>query len=152
MTASTPPSISSIFYHHYAIIVGISSTMRSTILAISLALVLPARAFDCALTASGIQYDLKPLGGLRTATHTSSTPPTSNEDRVLMSLCGDIGSEDGVSDEDKVSHLAGHYESRLMTVSSGFTCLLEDIESQVLIIRSGSSHCCHSCLAWFFGG
>lgn len=78
--------------------------MRSTTLAIYLAaLALRASAFDCALTASGIQYDLKPLGGIRTATHTSSTPPTSNEARVLMNLCGDIGSEDGVSDEDKVS-------------------------------------------------
>jgi hypothetical protein len=105
MTASTvtPPSISSTSYHYYASTIRTSSTMRSTILAISLAFSLPARAFDCALTVSGIQYDLKPLGGLRTATHTSSTPPTSNEARVLMNLCGDIGSEDGVSDEDKVS-------------------------------------------------
>jgi hypothetical protein len=105
MTASTvtPPSISSTSYHYYASTIRTSSTMRSTILAISLAFALPARAFDCALTVSGIQYDLKPLGGLRTATHTSSTPPTSNEARVLMNLCGDIGSEDGVSDEDKVS-------------------------------------------------
>jgi hypothetical protein len=105
MTASTPPSISSTSYHYYASsTIRTSSIMRSTILAISLAFALPARAFDCALTVSGIQYDLKPLGGLRTATHTSSTPPTSNEARVLMNLCGDIGSEDGVSDEDQVSH------------------------------------------------
>jgi hypothetical protein len=69
-------------------------------------LALHASAFDCALTAAGIQYDLKPLGGLRTATHTSSTPPTSNEAKVLMNLCGGIGSEDGVSDEDKVSHVS----------------------------------------------
>jgi hypothetical protein len=104
MTASTvtPPSISSTSHHYYATTFT-TNTMRSTILAISLAFALPARAFDCALTVSGIQYDLKPLGGLRTATHTSSTPPTSNEARVLMNLCGDIGSEDGVSDEDKVS-------------------------------------------------
>jgi hypothetical protein len=109
MTASTvtPPSISSTSHHHYASTIRISSTMRSTIIAISLAFALSARAFDCALTVSGIQYDLKPLGGLRTATHTSSTPPTSNEARVLMNLCGDIGSEDGVSDEDKVSQPPG---------------------------------------------
>jgi hypothetical protein len=80
--------------------------MRSTTLALSLvAFALRVQAFDCAVTASGIQYDLKPLGGLRTATHTSSTPPTSNEAKVLMNLCGDIGSEDGVSDEDRVSHI-----------------------------------------------
>jgi hypothetical protein len=111
MTASTvtPPSITYTSYHYYASTIKTSCTMRSTILAISLALALPARAFDCALTVSGIQYDLKPLGGLRTATHTSSTPPTSNEARVLMNLCGDIGSEDGVSDEDKVSHLHSHF-------------------------------------------
>jgi hypothetical protein len=108
MTASTvtPPSITSDFHLYYASIIRISITMRSTILAISLAFALPARAFDCALTVSGIQYDLKPLGGLRTATHTSSTPPTSNEARVLMNLCGDIGSEDGVSDEDKVGQIS----------------------------------------------
>jgi hypothetical protein len=104
MTASTPPSISSTSHYYYASTIRTISTMRSTILAISLAFALPARAFDCALTVSGIQYDLKPLGGLRTATHTSSTPPTSNEAKVLMNLCGDIGSEDGISDEDQVSH------------------------------------------------
>jgi hypothetical protein len=82
----------------------IGSTTTTTIAVFVAALALHVQAFDCALTASGIQYDLKPLGGLRTATHTSSTPPTSNEAKVLMNLCGDIGSEDGVSDEDKVSH------------------------------------------------
>lgn len=80
--------------------------MRTTVLSLFMtALALRAQAFDCALTASGINYDLKPLGGLRTATHTSSTPPTSNEAKVLMNLCGGIGDEDGVSDEDRVSHL-----------------------------------------------
>jgi hypothetical protein len=82
----------------------LGSTTTTTIAVFVAALALQVQAFDCALTASGIQYDLKPLGGLRTATHTSSTPPTSNEAKVLMNLCGDIGSEDGVSDEDKVSH------------------------------------------------
>ena len=83
--------------------------MRTTLLSLYMtALVLRAQAFDCALTASGINYDLKPLGGLRTATHTSSTPPTSNEAKVLMNLCGGIGDEDGVSDEDRVSLL--HFE------------------------------------------
>jgi hypothetical protein len=77
--------------------------MRSTVLPLFItSLALRVQAFDCALTASGIQYDLKPLGGLRTATHTSSTPPTSNEARVLMNLCGELGGEDGVADEDKV--------------------------------------------------
>lgn len=67
------------------------------------ATIIPVLAFDCALTASGIKYDLKPLGGLRTTSHTSSTPPSSNEAKVLMNLCGEIGNEDGVKDEDKVS-------------------------------------------------
>lgn len=78
--------------------------MRRPTLALLLsATIIPALAFDCALTASGVRYDLKPLGGLRTTSHTSSTPPSSNEARVLMNLCGGIGGEDGVSDEDKVS-------------------------------------------------
>jgi hypothetical protein len=81
--------------------------MRSTVLSLfAISLALRAQAFDCALTASGINYDLKPLGGLRTATHTSSTPPTSNEARVLLNLCGGIGDEDGVSDEDKVCSIS----------------------------------------------
>ena len=80
--------------------------MRSVAFSLFLTTIaLRVQAFDCALTASGIQYDLKPLGGLHTATHTSSTPPTSNEARVLMNLCGNIGGENGVSDEDKVSNL-----------------------------------------------
>lgn len=77
--------------------------MRHTLWAIALITALePVFAFECALTASGIDYDLKPLGGLRTASHTSSTPPSSNEAKVLMNLCGGIGNEDGVQDEDKV--------------------------------------------------
>jgi hypothetical protein len=77
--------------------------MRSTLLSLLFtSLALRSHAFDCSFTASGISYDLNPLEGLRTATHTSSTPPTSNEARVLLNLCGSIGGEDGVADEDKV--------------------------------------------------
>jgi hypothetical protein len=93
-----------------------SRTMRSLSIALlASAIALRAQAFDCALTAAGIEYDLKPLGGLRTATHTSSTPPTSNEAKVLMNLCGGIGSEDGASDEDKVCLLLAHVQGGTRT-------------------------------------
>lgn len=63
-----------------------------------------ATAFDCKFTASGVNYDLSPLGGLRTASSRTETPPTQNEARVRLELCGDgVGKEDGLEDEDQVS-------------------------------------------------
>lgn len=61
-------------------------------------------AFECTLTASSIPYDLSPLAGLRTASVTSETPPTSNEAKAYFNLCGNIGEDEG-DDGDKVGHL-----------------------------------------------
>lgn len=60
-------------------------------------------AFSCEVSASGIEYDLRPLAGLRTAVRESDTPPTKSEARATLDLCGDgMPREDGVADEDQV--------------------------------------------------
>ena len=62
-----------------------------------------AAAFECAFTANGVSYDLKPLGGVRSASSRTDTPPTQSEARLRMDLCGDgVGREDGLADEDQV--------------------------------------------------
>lgn len=50
-------------------------------------------------------YDLTALGGERIASKTTETPPTSNEAKVKMSICGDEGvpRDSSVADEDQVS-------------------------------------------------
>lgn len=61
-------------------------------------------AFSCEVSASGIEYDLRPLAGPRTAVRESDTPPTKSEARATLDLCGDgLPWEDGVADEDQVS-------------------------------------------------
>lgn len=69
-----------------------------------LILAIPIDAFDCAFQASSIDYDLKPLGGLRTSSKENPTPPTTSEGKVFMDLCGENGipKEDDVADEDQV--------------------------------------------------
>jgi hypothetical protein len=62
-------------------------------------------AFDCALTASSISYDLTSLSGLHTASITTETPPTSNEAKVYFNLCGNIG-DDEAEDQDKVGNVS----------------------------------------------
>ena len=62
-----------------------------------------AAAFECAFTANGVSYDLTPLGGVRSASSRTDTPPTQSEARLRMDLCGDgVGREDGLADEDQV--------------------------------------------------
>ena len=64
----------------------------------------PTLAFDCVFQASGIDYDLKSLGGLRTTSKETSTPPTTSVAKVSLDICGENGLpwEDDVSDEDQV--------------------------------------------------
>lgn len=73
-----------------------------------------ARAsFDCRPTIvekdrkgeTKIHYDLQPLSGLRIASKTTETPPSTNEAKVSMTLCGDdtLAIDDKVAEEDQVS-------------------------------------------------
>jgi hypothetical protein len=72
-------------------------------------LVLPAVfAYECRPTFSGksgeVHFDLSPLSGERTTSKTTETPPTTNEARVRMSLCGEdtLKRDSDLSDEDQV--------------------------------------------------
>ena len=49
-------------------------------------------------------FDLQPLSGLRTASKTTETPPTTNEAKVSMTLCGDdvLTIDDKIAEEDQV--------------------------------------------------
>lgn len=74
---------------------------------VTLLLALPAHAaFECVFESNSIPYDLNPLGNLRTTTKENQTPPTTSEAKVMLELCGADGipKEDGVADEDQVSH------------------------------------------------
>ncbi|KAI5454565.1 type II membrane protein [Naganishia albida] len=76
------------------------------------ALAQSARAsFDCRPTIvekdrkgeTKIHYDLQPLSGLRIASKTTETPPSTNEAKVSMTLCGDdtLPIDDKVAEEDQ---------------------------------------------------
>jgi len=51
-----------------------------------------------------IHFDLTPLGGERTSSKETNTPPSRNEAQVKMNLCGDdtIPKNPSLSDEDQV--------------------------------------------------
>jgi hypothetical protein len=52
-----------------------------------------------------LHFDLQPLSGLRTTSKTTETPPTTNEAKVSITLCGDdvLTIDDKVAEEDQVS-------------------------------------------------
>lgn len=52
-----------------------------------------------------VHYNLEPLSGLHTASKQTETPPTTNEARVSMTLCGDdvLAIDDKIAEEDQVS-------------------------------------------------
>jgi hypothetical protein len=73
------------------------------------ALVFPAvLAFECRPTLShkgnSVHFDLTPLAGERSTSKTTETPPTTNEAKVQLSLCGDdaLKKNSDLSDEDQV--------------------------------------------------
>jgi len=86
------------------------SRLRYRLTAILIAvLVLPAvLAFECRPTLSqkdgSVHFDLVPLAGERSTSKTTETPPTTNEAKVQLSLCGDdtLKKNSDLSDEDQV--------------------------------------------------
>jgi hypothetical protein len=54
-----------------------------------------------------VHFDLEPLSGLHTASKQTETPPTTNEARVSMTLCGDdvLPIDDKIAEEDQVSRM-----------------------------------------------
>lgn len=84
----------------------------STLLCAALLANTAQATFDCRPTIvekdrkgeTKIHYDLQPLSGLRIASKTTETPPTTNEAKVSMSLCGDdvLPIDDKIADEDQV--------------------------------------------------
>ncbi|KAJ9097369.1 hypothetical protein QFC19_006837 [Naganishia cerealis] len=52
-------------------------------------------------------FNLEPLSELQTVTKTTETPPTTNEARVSMTLCGDdvLGVDDKIAEEDQASRI-----------------------------------------------
>ncbi|ORY31678.1 autophagy-related protein 27 [Naematelia encephala] len=80
------------------------STRTSTpLLVLALSALPQVYPWSCSFTASNIPYDLDPLSGLRYASRSSSTPPTTSEARVMFDLCSESGinREGGVADEDQ---------------------------------------------------
>lgn len=76
-------------------------------------------AFSCEVSESGISYDLRPLGGLRTAVRESDTPPSKSEARADLDLCGNgLPREDGISDQDQASPITQEYPGDLPPVQS----------------------------------
>ncbi|TXT13559.1 hypothetical protein VHUM_00926 [Vanrija humicola] len=78
--------------------------MRLTpvLLALQLALAPLAAAWECNDVVSGsVKYDLSPLGGRRQASKETDSPPTKNEQRVQLDICGLLGKADGVAEEDQ---------------------------------------------------
>ena len=75
-------------------------------------LLLPAvLAFDCRIDlpsskskGKDVHFDLGPLDGEHSASKTTQTPPTTNEAKVRLVLCGDEGlkRDSDVADEDQV--------------------------------------------------
>jgi hypothetical protein len=105
--------------------------IRSRLQPISVLLVLlllPAvLAFDCRLDlpsngkkGKDVHFDLGPLDGENLASKTTQTPPTTNEAKVRLVLCGDEGlkRDTDVADEDQVrGHSALVFRRRLITQS-----------------------------------
>lgn len=63
-----------------------------------------AAAWACNdVSAVNAKYNLEPLGSRREASRETDSPPTKNEIRATLDICGLLGKKDGVADEDQVS-------------------------------------------------
>ncbi|KAL1410892.1 type II membrane protein [Vanrija albida] len=76
--------------------------MRIRPLALLLPLAPLAAAWSCDdVSADGVKYDLSKLGSRRQASRETDSPPTKNEARVQLDICGLLGKAGGVPDEDQ---------------------------------------------------
>lgn len=83
--------------------------------------------FDCHLQIGALTYDLTLLPGEQSVKREWPTPPTSEVDRVDLSLCSDLKHQEGVPDPDQVREECGTSPRLNLTffqVPSRDACLL----------------------------
>jgi hypothetical protein len=138
----------------------LTDRLRSRFISVLLVLLLlPAvLAFDCRLdlpSSNGkkgkdVHFDLGPLDGEYSASKTTQTPPTTNEAKVRLRLCGDEGlkRDTEMADEDQVrssfsmllgDQLASNLIMTLGTVSGWDESLLDPPQPQIVVVGRSSS-------------